>query len=522
MKERKKEKILLALFEKEDIEGFSKFLKEREFDFVLATDGARAMDMAINEPPSLIIIDLKLPVINGERLFQILKNNPNTSRIPFLFISDTHQEIRGFRTGTDIFLTKPFQWEELYESVRQALAFGREKASIGDKDIQGNLSQMSLVDLLQVLHFNKKEGELVVTSPEGESGIIYIKDGQLYNAILGEIEKEKALFRLITWKDGTFEFMPKPVNIPQRLGSTTGNLIMEGVRQIDEFEKAKHLFPDKDSLLKTRVNTATLPKGLKPIIYEILFLVEYYPRVGDLVDHCSFPDYEVYTTLMSLINRRILVEVKRIKEEKEFSEEFVSPTLAIRIKEKVINRWADMLSVNSGKVFLVATSDALIKDFILACKNLPDFHINKALLSSDDGEPLLGDVGELRLYGGMDIVLFSVPPVRNMMPMLRAFSNNLIGLVLLWDEASEERVAHLMESRKEVLSTRSVPVLYVYGDKKPLKSATILKYRTLFNMAEDETVFPLHGKKTTIFKLFRTLFDSLTKEDYIQGSLTAT
>ena len=79
-----------------------------------------------------------------------------------------------------------------------------------------------------------------------------------------------------------------------------------------------------------------------------------------------------------------------------------------------------------------------------------------------------------------------------------------------------------MESRKEVLSTRSVPVLYVYGDKKPLKSATILKYRTLFNMAEDETVFPLHGKKTTIFKLFRTLFDSLTKEDYIQGSLTAT
>ncbi len=517
----KKENILLALVEKEDIESFSGFLKERGFATSVATDGARAMDMAINEPPALVIIDLKLPVIDGERLFQILKNNPNTSRIPFLFISDTHQEIRGFRTGTDIFLTKPFQWEELHESIRQALAFGREKAAIGDKDIQGNLSQMSLVDLLQVLHFNKKEGELVVTSFEGESGIIYIKDGQLYNAILGETEKEKALFRLITWKDGTFEFRPKPVNTPQRLGSTTGNLIMEGVRQIDEFEKAKHLFPDKHSLLKTRVNTATLPKGLKPIIYEILFLVEYYPRVGDLVDHCSFPDYEVYTTLMSLINRRILVEVRKLKEEKEFSEEFVSPTLAIRIKEKVINRWADMLSINSGKVFLVATSDELIKEFILACKNLPDFHINKALLSSDDGL-LLGDVGELRLYGGMDIVLFSIPPVRDMMPMIRAFSNNLVGVILLWDEKTEGGVAHLMESRKEILSIRAVPVLYVYGDRKPLKSSAILKYRSLFNMREDETLFPLYGKKGNVHRLFRSLFDSLTREDYIQGAMPAT
>ncbi len=516
MKQRKKEKILLALSEKEDIESFSGFLRERDFDVVVATDGARAMDRAISEPPSLVIIELRLPVIDGEKLFQILKNNPNTSKIPFLFISDTHQEIRGFRTGTDIFLTKPFQWEELYESIRQAITFGRERTSIGDKEIQGNLSQMSLVDLLQVLHFNKKEGELVVTSPEGESGIIYIKDGQLYNAILGEIEKEKALFRLITWKDGTFEFRPKPVNIPQRLGSTTGNLIMEGVRQIDEFEKAKHLFPHRDSLLKTRVNTATLPKGLKPIIYEILFLVEYYPRVGDLVDHCSFPDYEVYTTLMSLINRRILVEVKRIKEEREFSEEFVSPTLAIRIKEKVINRWSDMLSVNSGKVFVVATSDVLVKEFLLACKNLPDFHINKILLSTNGEEPLLGDVGELRLYGGMDIVLFSIPPVRNMMPLIKAFSNNLIGLVMLWDEQTEEKIAHLMETRKEILSTRSVPVLYVYGDKKPLKSSTILKYRTLFNMAEDEVVFPLYGKKTSVHRLFKTLFDSLTRKDYTQ------
>ncbi len=106
--------------------------------------------------------------------------------------------------------------------------------------------------------------------------------------------------------------------------------------------------------------------------------------------------------------------------------------------------------------------------------------------------------------------------------MIRAFSNNLVGVILLWDERTEGSAAHLLESRKEILSTRTVPVLYVYGDMKPLKSSAILKYRSLFNMREDETVFPLYGKKGTVHRLFRSLFDNLTREDYIQGAMPAT
>ena len=187
---------------------------------------------------------------------------------------------------------------------------------------------------------------------------------------------------------------------------------MEGMRQLDEFEKARDLFPEGDSVLKTSIDTTTLPKGLKPIIYEILFLIEYYPRVNDLVDHCSFPDYDVFKTLSSLLTRRIIEEIKSAPKTEKVSEEFVSPTLAIRVKEKVITRWADMLSVNFGRFFLTAANQSYVKDFLMACKSLPDFSVDRKLAASsrDVNENTFGEVGSLHLYGDMDVVLFPSRP----------------------------------------------------------------------------------------------------------------
>lgn len=508
--------ILLALKDSEELKSVSSEIKDKGYGLVTAQDGARVMELCLKNPPSLIIVDLELPVINGEKLFHILINNPNTSNIPFLFLSDRDAEIEGFRTGKDVFLKRPFKLDELMARLKQTSLLTQEEVhSIGAKEIEGSLSQMSLADLLQVLHLNKKEGELKITGG-GSVGTVYLKDGNIYNAVLNEAEKEKALFRLLRWKEGTFAFHPQPVHFPQRIKATPGSLLMEGMRQIDEFEKRKDLFPVDSSTLKATVETSTLPKGLKPIIYEILFLLDFYPRTADLVDHCSFPDYEVYSTIASLINRGLVKVAKKAQKSKDLSRELVTPTQAIKIKEKIISRWSDMLSVNFGKIFIASSSQKISRDFFYACKELPGFTINPRIASSREvGMNQIGEVGVLKLYGGLDVALFSVPTARTMTPLLKAFSTNLIGLVLLWDDEGKEELTHLAETKKNILARRRVPVLHVYGGPGELDRELSASFKKELEAKHDEHLFTFKGTDGVIVKLFQSFFDQLTKEDYV-------
>ncbi|MEK7688892.1 MAG: DUF4388 domain-containing protein, partial [Deltaproteobacteria bacterium] len=206
-------KILIASGDSGSLTSLSEYLKDKGFNILTSMDGASVLEIALNERPSIIIIETDLPVIDGERVFQILRNNPHTAEIPFIFMGAEAVEIKGFRRDIDSLLLQPIKDEEIFRRVNRAFAYqkGEVKGAIGDKEIEGRLSHISLGDLLQILHLNRKEGVLKV-SYENKEGLIYIKEGVIYNAVIGNIEKEKALFRLLSWHDGKFEFSPKPVD----------------------------------------------------------------------------------------------------------------------------------------------------------------------------------------------------------------------------------------------------------------------------------------------------------------------
>ncbi|MCC6503205.1 MAG: response regulator transcription factor, partial [Deltaproteobacteria bacterium] len=121
-------KTLIALVDEEEAHTFSEYLNGIGFESILTADGAGALELAIQEVPAIIVVDTALPVIGGQKLFQILRNNPHTSRIPFLFVSGSVVDIKGFRSGTDIFLSRPLNLEETYARIRHTLS-GRESTA---------------------------------------------------------------------------------------------------------------------------------------------------------------------------------------------------------------------------------------------------------------------------------------------------------------------------------------------------------------------------------------------------------
>lgn len=498
-------KVLIGIQDEAEAAALSGFLTGLGLETIIATDGAKALELAMQEAPSVIAVDTALPVLNGQRLFHILRNNSHTSRVPFLFISESVIDVKGFRAGVDIFLIRPLNPEETYGRIRQALSA---RGSMGSKEIEGRLSQMSLADMLQFLHLNRKEGELKVSSGD-KTGSIYIKEGSIHNASVESTEREKALFRMLQWTDGRFEFIPRAVTAPKKIRSATENLLMEGMRQMDELRSKQEQFPSPDSVLKLKIDPATLPEGLQPIIYELVGLVRSSARVRDLVERSHSTDYDVYKAISSLVAKGVFEESRPAGATVE--QEFLTTDQMISIREKIMGRFADITGLNFGKILVLATSAGLVAEFIKECRNIPGFSFNTKSAFPDIAlvNPL-GEVGSFRLYGGMDLILYSVPTVKSMGPLWRAFTSNLVGLVLIWDEEGASSIKELAAAKRDITGLRRAPSVHVV--KGGIDEAACARE---LGLKDDERLFRLGAKeKDGVSEVFYSLFENLIKDDY--------
>jgi PAS domain S-box-containing protein len=90
-----------------------------------ATDGLRAIRAVSDRLPDLILLDIVMPLMDGFKVCQYLKNRDETRDIPVIFmtsLSDTRDKIKGFELGAADYVTKPFQEEEVLARVETVLA----------------------------------------------------------------------------------------------------------------------------------------------------------------------------------------------------------------------------------------------------------------------------------------------------------------------------------------------------------------------------------------------------------------
>jgi len=146
-------------------------------------------------------------------------------------------EIRGFRAGADEYLNKPIDRKELLERVEELLDRTQKLKTIEDnteskKAFAGELKDLSIVELVQMLNLNKKSGVLKIHS-ESE-GKIYLKDGHLWATSYQDKTGEEAFYGLVAETLGTFDFEIMDVDQDSNIENSTMNVIMEACRIMDE------------------------------------------------------------------------------------------------------------------------------------------------------------------------------------------------------------------------------------------------------------------------------------------------
>lgn len=104
----------------------------------------------------------------------------------------------------------------------------------GKKSFSGKLSVMNLPTVIQVLSDTRRSGTLVIESYDRRKGEIAFADGAIFEATVGEAESQEAVYGLLGWQEGDFSFDPGRVPTADSVGTGVMNLLLEGMRRIDE------------------------------------------------------------------------------------------------------------------------------------------------------------------------------------------------------------------------------------------------------------------------------------------------
>ncbi|MFW6313409.1 MAG: hybrid sensor histidine kinase/response regulator, partial [Spirochaetota bacterium] len=110
-----------------------RYLDDEGFTVLVSQDGERAIRLARDQKPDLILLDILLPGMSGFDACHELKSDPTTADIPVIFISaltDIQDKVRGFEAGGVDYITKPFQQEEVLARINAHVTIKRQREEL--------------------------------------------------------------------------------------------------------------------------------------------------------------------------------------------------------------------------------------------------------------------------------------------------------------------------------------------------------------------------------------------------------
>jgi len=241
---------ILVVDDEENIRHLLRLAFEDDFEVREARDGEDALEVALSWKPNLVISDIMMPKLDGYGLYRKLKGRAETASIPFVFLSakkDVEERVVGLEMGADDYITKPFSIKELKAKVKSIIKKAKDLQSRGS--LEGVLSEVDLVEIIQLLEMGRKSGMLILETGES-TGDIYFAEGRPLFARTDHWSGNDAFFTMLSWKEGRFRLDPAEQDVEENVDGSRGQeLLMEGVRLVDEMAEAIRCLPPGETVL---------------------------------------------------------------------------------------------------------------------------------------------------------------------------------------------------------------------------------------------------------------------------------
>lgn len=111
--------------------------------------------------------------------------------------------------------------------------------------LQGSLNELPLPDVIQLVSVSGKTGAFEIRSDEAE-GKIFLRDGQIVDALVGRLRGDSAVYEMAIWSQGTFSFNPGEESDQVTVNMSNASLMMEAARRLDEWRVLSRKIPSLD------------------------------------------------------------------------------------------------------------------------------------------------------------------------------------------------------------------------------------------------------------------------------------
>lgn len=211
-------------------------LAEHGYDVVVARDADTALKRLADAQFDMLITEVELPGVDGFKFLSRVKSGAQPD-LPVLVLTrraDRESVDRGFGLGIADYLVKPASADVVAAKLRLTIdAVKPAVTSQKVRGVSGQLSEMSLPDVVQIFANGRRTGRLTLRS-EGRTGEIHFRDGMIFDASYGTLAQGEAVYTMLALIDGEFELDSSFVPDTNRIQQSTESLLLEGMRRLDE------------------------------------------------------------------------------------------------------------------------------------------------------------------------------------------------------------------------------------------------------------------------------------------------
>lgn len=172
------------------------------------------------------------------------------------------------------------------------------------RSMSGSIDEIPLPDLLQLFGSSKKSGVLVVRSDD-DVGKIFLRKGVVTFATINDLDEVpplKSVFRILTWTRGSFELgPPEERQMAGEVNASVQELLMEGLRQIDELNVIRDKLPDLGARLLLPHPLTPALRELSPLELDVLQLAYNHQHLATILNQSPATDLDTARAVLNLM-----------------------------------------------------------------------------------------------------------------------------------------------------------------------------------------------------------------------------
>ena len=310
-------RLLLADEDPQTLRLLEVSLRGAGFEVTSVTTGAAAWVALDQELPQVVLAATNLAALDGFELCVRVRARPGGRDVAFILLGDDDtlaDRIKSIEVGADDYLLKPPHVQEVVARVR-ALLQRRDRESFNAsaraaEAFAGQLADLPVAELLQVVADSRRSGIVHLRGAREAPATVYFRQGQIVDAEVGRLSGINAISRLFSWNDGSFEVHWKPIRRPNAIGMATPELVLEGMKRLDERNRLAGGLPDLNGVFE--VNYRVLAERLSEIpdeVNSVLRLFDGSRTLAHVVEDCQLPDPEAMAIAIRLRDEGIIHNV---------------------------------------------------------------------------------------------------------------------------------------------------------------------------------------------------------------------